>query len=803
MQISRIKIFALVLGAALLLCGCGAAQPEPTETPTAPAHAPVIAEPDTSGEGMVRISELMVKNRAALKSADGGFYDWIELENLSDETLVLTGWQLSDRENKPGLSFPETELAPGERLVVFASKGAGGEGELHAPFALSAGETVYLRNASGYLIDAVTCAETKADVSLCVAEDGGLVESLYPTPGFENSGKGYELFQQSAAVPVGLIINEVSVDSFPPPKQPKDGWYDWVELYNSSDMDIELSDYYLSDDDNDLYFFRLPEMTLGSGEYVLVYCTDDADVSVEGGIFVPFALNASNEQLYLSRGGTVADCASLRDIPYRCTYGRVSGENGFFFFDAPTPGAENGRGYRRVTETPVSLTADGVYENTEGVSVELSGRGRIYYTLDSTLPSSDSTPYTGAVTVEESCVLRAVAVEDDCLPSRALTLSFFINEGLSLPAVSIVTDDLDSFNYIYYQKQKGIEVPGNLALYEQDGSFSIGCGIKMNGATSLELFKKNMSFRFRGSYGRERLSYDIFGGGVTEFSNLVLRAGQDYYSAIIRNEFAQELCLATTDAVVCQRSRYCVVFLNGRYHGIYALKDKTNEQMYADLAGVDKDSVILEEAHLPATSEFYNDVWLFCMENDMSLEENYNHFLSLVDVDSLIDWIIMEAYCCNDDLTAGNVRYVRSTQNDGKWRLVFYDLDSSFANPAKNYSNLLSDTAVYVQQISKLIDVLIKNDSFVDRLLTRAGYHLNHGLTNENAVAIIDRLADEICDEVERDCRRADMSLEHWEFNVQYLRDFIVTNDWRQHNIDTLCELFSLTEAERVHYFGA
>lgn len=802
MQRSRIKIFALALGAALLLCGCGEGRQEPSEAPATPAPT-AAGSIDAGGEGMARISELMVKNRCALRSADGGFYDWIEIENISDEPLTLTGWQLSDREDKTGFVFPETVLGPGEMTVVFASKAESGGDELHAPFALSAGESVYLRSASGHLVDSAYCADTEADVSLCASGDGSFAECLYPTPGLPNTGESYELLQRSAAVPEGLIINEVSVDSFPPPKQEKDGWYDWVELKNNSGRDIELSDYYLSDDEDDLRFFRLPEMTLGSGELIVVYCSGETEGQAEGGIFAPFKLDSSNEQLYLSRGDGLADYVSLRDIPYRCTYGRVSGENGFFFLDAPTPGAENGMGYRRVTAAPVSLTADGIYENTESVSVELSGTGSIYYTLDSSVPTSAGTPYDGPVTVGETCVLRAIAVEDGCMPSRALTLSFFINEDLSLPALSIVTDDLDAFNFIYYQKKKGIEVPGNLAFYEQDGSFSIGCGIKMNGATSLELFKKNMSFRFRGSYGQERLSYDIFGGGVTEFSNLIVRAGQDYYSAIIRNEFAQELCLGATDKVVCQRSRYCVVFLNGRYHGIYALKDKTNEQMYADLAGVDKDSVILEEAHLPETSEFYNDVWLFCTENDMSLDENYSRFLSLVDVDSLIDWVIMEAYCCNDDLTAGNVRYVRSTEDDGKWRLVFYDLDSSFANPEKNYANLFSDTAVYVQQISKLLDALIRNGDFVDRLLTRAGYHLNHGLTNENAAAVIDRLAGEIRGEVERDCGRADMSLEHWERNVQYLRDFIVANDWRQHNIDALCELFSLTDAEREHYFGA
>lgn len=796
------KILILLLFV-LLLAGCGKEEQKVPEAVPMPAPVPTAAVTDKSGEGCVIISELMVKNHAAVRAADGSYYDWIELENVSDAPLELAGYQLSDREDKAGFVFPAVTLSPGECLLVYASKGADCPGELHGDFALSAGETVYLRNASGYLLSSAICADTPADVSLC-AREGGYAQSLYPTPGLSNTAESYELWQQSLAVPEGLIINEVSVDSFPLRKQERIGCFDWVELKNNSQSPIELSDYYLSDDEDELRLFRLPEMILPEGELVTVYCpgSDPEEELTPGRIYAPFKLNSQNEQLFLSTNSKIADAAALRDIPYCGSYGRIDGENGFFFFDTPTPGTVNARGFRRVSGTPVSLTLDGVYEDTKSVTVELSAPGRIYYTLDSTLPTADSTPYDGPITIDGTTVLRAIAVEEGCLPGRALTLSFFLNEGLSLPALSIVTDDMDAFNYIYYQKQKGIEVPGNLAFYDGDGGFNIGCGIKMHGATSLELYKKNMSFRFRGSYGEERLSYDIFGGGVTEFSNLVVRAGQDYYSAIIRSEFAQELCLNTTDKLVCQRTRYCVVFVNGKYHGIYAIKDKTNEQMYADLTGTDRDSVTLEEAHLPKTSEFYNDVWLFCTENDMSKPENYERFCSLVDVDSLIDWIIMEAYCCNDDLTAGNVRYVKSTETDGKWRLVFYDLDSSFANPDKNYRNLLSDVAVYVQQISQLIDSLLANEEFVDRLLTRAGYHLNHGLTNENAVAIIDRLADQLRPEVERDVKRADMSLEHWERNVQYLRDFILKNDWRRHNIDTLCQLFGLTDAERIHYFG-
>lgn len=800
-SIKQFTAAVLVLCMALSLCACGGEPPVPEVTP-APSPTPVME--DSTGEGAVRISELMVKNHAAVRSLDGNFYDWAEIENIGREVLDLTDWELSDGEDKPGWRFPAVSLAPGEQLVIYASKADGAEGELHADFALSAGETLVLRNASGHLLDSVLCPDTDADVSLCAGEDGSFSECLYPTPGLPNSPESYELWQDGLDVPAGLIIHEVSVDSFPPRFQSDEGCYDWVELKNNSDKPIDLNEYYLSDDPDDYFFFRLPDMTLAPGALVTVACPgkDPEEALPEGGIYAPFKLDSRQEQLFLSTKAGLADYVSLRDIPYMGTYGRVSGRNGFFFFSSPTPGKENGSGCRRVSAAPVSPTADGIFEDTDSVTVELSARGAVYYTLDGSLPTAKSTPYTEPVTLTATSVLRAVSVEESALPSRPLTLSFFLNEHLTLPALSIVSDDVSAFHFIYNQKQKGVEVPGNLALYDPEGSlFNLGCGIKMNGATSLELFKKNMSFRFRGSYGQDRLNCDLFGGGVTEFSNLLIRAGQDYYSAIIRSELAQELCLQTTDTVVCQRTRYCVAYVNGKYFGIYAIKDKANEQMYADLAGVSRDSVTLDEAPLTPQSPFY-DVFLFCTENDMAKKENYERFCSLVDIDSLIDWVILEAYCCNDDLTSGNVRYVRSDENDGKWRLVFFDLDSSFHYEEKNYTNLFSDVAVYVQQISKILDSLRCNAEFRDRLLTRAAYHLSLGLSNENALAVIDRLADEIRSEVERDCKRADLSLGHWERNVQYLRDFITENNWQQYNIDTLCELFELTDAERIKYFG-
>ena len=69
-------------------------------------------------EGL-RISELMHKNKASLRDEDGDFPDWIELTNVSDETISLKGVRISDREGRWGWGLPDRSMEPGERLIVF------------------------------------------------------------------------------------------------------------------------------------------------------------------------------------------------------------------------------------------------------------------------------------------------------------------------------------------------------------------------------------------------------------------------------------------------------------------------------------------------------------------------------------------------------------------------------------------------------------------------------------------------------------------------------------------------------------
>lgn len=792
------SVLFIMLMAALLLAGCGAEQGD-TSPETAPLQSGVAMH-----EYNIIVSEFMEKNRAVIADEDGDFSDWIELFNAGAEPVNLNGWRISDNPEQNGWKFPDVSIAPGEYLLLFASnKEKEGTDPLHADFAISGDEGLYLEDSEGNLVFEALCGGCDADVAMVCAEDGSWNQSRIPTPGFENSEAGRIAFQQSLSAPGPLVINELMSYDDSVLLSGERGYCDWLEIRNISDRPVQLSDYWLSDDDDELEKYNLPHKELKPGGCFVVICDDTPGNFADSYPNTGFALSAEGETVYLTPGGgKPADFCSLPQLPYGCSYGRNAGENGWFYIAAPSPGMDNAGGKRLLAKSPVSSEPGGIYEGVESLEVSLSGSGTIRYTLDGSAPTEESAEYTGPISISKTCVLRASCFSEDSLPGFPMTQSFIMNEGHSLPVVSLATDSPLEFRQMYDGMQKGVEKPGAISLYRDGDSFTIGCGVSLNGQTSLVMIKKNMGLRFRAAYGDAMLEHDIYGGGVTEFTNLLLRSGQDYGYYIIRNELAQSICQLADMNVLNQRSIHCVLYINGEYSGIYTLKEKTNEQMYASYAGVSRESVTAIEAPAKFGTEFYEEVVRFAVLNDMSIDENYEHFCSVVDVDSLIDWLIIEGFCANTDVNLGNLRYCKSTENDGKWRLMFYDLDATFHYTGSMYYNLLSEYGANNIQVGAIAYSLMDSEQFCDRFLTRAAELYSTVLTNETILSEIDRLSAHIAPEVPRDYGRYTMEISQWEWYLDQLRSSIVDYNWRQLCIEALCQVFELDAAQREHYFG-
>lgn len=152
----------------------------------APAPAP-------APHGPVRISELLAVNDGVLLDEDGDDSDWLEIANTSTVTVDLAGWGLTDDPAIPfKWTFPSQPMAPGTRLVVFASdkdRSVAGS-ELHTNFKLSSGgEYLALVRPSGTVVSAYSPAfpPQTSNVSYGLrdsAPDEGYFDP--PTPGDPN-----------------------------------------------------------------------------------------------------------------------------------------------------------------------------------------------------------------------------------------------------------------------------------------------------------------------------------------------------------------------------------------------------------------------------------------------------------------------------------------------------------------------------------------------------------------------------------------------------------------------------------------
>lgn len=773
-----VKLYLMLLTLlALLLAGCGAGQADsPAETPS--------PTPEVLPE--VRINELMPSNKATI--ADGNdFPDWIELYNYGGDTARLSGCTLSA--GGKSCTLPELEIRPGAYAVIFC----GGE---DVPVSLpKAGAEVRILSAGGTEIDSASYENAESDVSLCRGD--GLTASEYPTPGFENSDEGYAAFQASRECSSPLVINEAMVynEWY---RSGDGGLYDWVELKNVSAQELRLSDYYLSDDGKERAMYLLPDETLTPGETYLVYCTGDAS-----GSYAPFALNAQSDNLYLSSAdGSLCDYTLLRGIKYGGSYGRMPGENGFFYFASATPGADNADGARCIAAEPVPSIEPGVYDGVEGMSLELSAGGTIYYTLDGSTPSESSQVYSAPIPLDATTVVRAINVEPGKLASGSTDLSYIVNEGHTLPVASLVADPDDLFGGrgIYSNPSLREERMGSIAFFDGEDGFSLDCGVKIHGATSrFAQRKKSLKLNFRSRYDGE-LNYDLFENGVTTFSSVLLRAAQeDTFSTHMRDVFMHQLAIKCFPTLLAQDYKYTVLYINGEYWGVYAFREAHSADSYANHYGYDADTVTqYKEAwdSGSATEGLYN---FMCNNRVSDNDENYAYVSSHIDVDSLIGWTILQAYCGNMDDNPPNFRMYYSSQDDMS-RYALVDLDLGLFKMGNTY-----DVALYSGYAYSLFPrTLLTNEQFRERFLTKLSECLTGEMSNDSANALIDGLAAELRPEMERECTRWGYTVALWERMVDYLHEYINAYGGRaRYMAASVKEYVKISDEEWDFYFGS
>ncbi len=752
-------------------------------------------------EMSVRITELMADNKSILADAAGRFHDWVELCNTGDRAVALSGWFLSDDETDlTQWKIPDCTIEAGQRLLIFLAGNLDGEidGALFAPMSLSAaGETVYLVDPIGQIRDRVTFDAIEENRSLVIDPQSGAQRvSICPTPGFADTDDGYAQFCETLVSGGALAIWEVMTanDAY----LPQSGeFFDWLELKNTSSEPIRLGAFSISDDSKHPDRCPLPDVTLAPGDFYLVILSGHAAYTTQRAFHADFALNAQEDSLFLFENGRLIDYAHLYALPYRTTYGRSANHGGFFYM-SPTPGAENESGSRMVSAAPTASVAPGVYQSAAGIDVTLEAGGTIYYTTDCSDPTERSAVYTGPVHLDRSAIIRAVSYEPGKKESGVVTLSYLLNEPHDLPVVSLVTDPWhlwDSAKGIYVDSihRKEIEYPASVAYFGDDGTWAKECGIKMHGVSSLkDIDKHSFTVKFSGVYGGP-LHYDVFGDGeVTTFQSVILRADyESTWASFIRDNMLHSIAKQYSPTMLSQNYKYVVLYLNGSYWGIYAIREQYTPFYYASNLGVPEDTVTVCKNYM-TSADGLADVYRYVMQHDMSNAAHYAYVAERLDLSSFIDWAIFEAYCGNSDIS-GNVRYLYSSV-DGKWRCGLVDADLGFFH--QNAFSYVLDAP----QVGTLLQRLLKNETFRAQLLTRLSELLSTGLSDASVTARIDEMAAMIRSEIPFEKQRWP-KVGNWENLIVSLKGYV--NGRSRKIISSIRSELGVSNAEAQRYFGS
>ena len=156
---------------------------------------PYIYEVTTelAGSTSIVINEFMASNDSAFADPQGEFDDWIELRNLTNSVVDLSGLFLSDNAGNPRKwEFPAgTTIAASGYLIVWADEDGSATPGLHANFKLSAsGEEILLVDTDlnlNAVLDFVVYDSAQTDVSIGRTDKNPEpFISMSPTPGFAN-----------------------------------------------------------------------------------------------------------------------------------------------------------------------------------------------------------------------------------------------------------------------------------------------------------------------------------------------------------------------------------------------------------------------------------------------------------------------------------------------------------------------------------------------------------------------------------------------------------------------------------------
>lgn len=259
-----------------------------------------------------------------------GNLDWIEVYNSSTNEIDITGFKVYDNGgqagSKPKKEFPSGSIVPanGFLVIIVDDEDASGFG------ISSGGETIWLENSSGEVIDEIAVPALDVTQSYGRYTDGS---NNWQTLNFVTRGSA----NSNASNPSAIVMNEVysrGTTEFP----------DWIEIYNTSESEVDISGYKIYDSGG--FSGSKPKMVFASGTtipalgFYVIEVDNAATANPEGS---SFGLGSGGESVWLENAtGSIIDFVDFPALETNQSFGRIAdGAHNWKILETITPNSAN------------------------------------------------------------------------------------------------------------------------------------------------------------------------------------------------------------------------------------------------------------------------------------------------------------------------------------------------------------------------------------------------------------------------------------------------------------------------------
>jgi len=341
-----------------------------------------------------------------------------------------------------------------------------------------------------------------------------------------------------------------------------------------------------------------------------------------------------------------------------------------------------------------------------------------------------------------------------------------------------------------------MEIPANFEFIKASASLiNTGAGMQLHSVKST----KPDSFRMyaRSRYGNDWFGYPFFDDrGPSVFKRLIFRnSGNDNVNkkstnCHFRDPLAEEIALISNKNGMVSASRPVNVYLNGKYYGVFNLRERIDEYFIETHTGIDEDYDLLERSFgypknrnaIVGSFEKWDQLLSFVdTTGDMTKQDDYNYVKSQVDIVNFTDYWITEVFLGNYDWLSNNIKFWKP--EDGKWQWIYWDLDhslgliyGSYGDPAWNtlqWSLTFSDRAWPNGYNNILIRGLLKNQEYRDYFIKRFTCLLNTNYTDKQTVPIFESFVDIYENDLPMHMDRWNRNISDWENANTILADYL------------------------------